>query len=100
MTCYQRHLGSLFESLCFEYDKANRARVDAAIRQVLGVAEGAHCPEVWAAIKALSPAERDDLPARVADALRGVRRAGVSSRRPQCLRQPRNRNRSSSSARR
>ena len=35
----------------------------------LGVAEGAHCPEVWSAIKALSPAERDDLPVRVADEL-------------------------------
>jgi hypothetical protein len=69
MTCYQRHLRPLFESLGLEYDKANRERVDAAIRQVLGVAEGAHCPEVWAAIKALSPAERDELPARVGDAL-------------------------------
>ena len=69
MTCYQRHLGSLFESLGLEYDKPNRTWVDAAIREVLGVAEGAHCPEVWSAIKALSPAERDDLPARVVDAL-------------------------------
>ena len=69
MTCYQRHLGSLFESLGLEYDKANRARVDAAIREVLGVAEGAHCPEVWSAIKALTPAERDDLPSRVAEVL-------------------------------
>jgi hypothetical protein len=69
MTCYQRHLRPLFESLGLEYDKANRERVDAAIRQVLGVAEGAHCPEVWAAIKALSPAEQDELPARVGDAL-------------------------------
>lgn len=69
MTCYQRHLGSLFESLDLEYDKANRARVDAALRKVLGVAEGAHCPEVWSAIKVLSTAERADLPARVADAL-------------------------------
>ena len=69
MTCYQRHLGPLFESLGLEYDKVNRARVDAAIREVLGVAEGAQCPEVWSAIKALSPAERDQLPARVCDAL-------------------------------
>ena len=69
MTCYQRHLGSLFEALGLEYDKADRTRVDVAIREVLGVAEGAHCPEVWSAIKALSPAQRDELPARVADAL-------------------------------
>jgi hypothetical protein len=69
MTCYQRHLRPLFESLGLEYDKTTRARVDAAIREVLGVAESAQCPEVWSAIKALSPAERDDLPARVGDAL-------------------------------
>ena len=69
MTCYQRHLRPLFESLGLEYDKANRARVDVAIREVLGVAQGTQCPEVWAAIKALSSAERDQLPARVGDAL-------------------------------
>jgi hypothetical protein len=69
MTCYQRHLGPLFEALCLEYDTANRARVDAAIREVLGVAETARCPDVWAAIKALSPAERDQLSARVGAAL-------------------------------
>ena len=69
MTCYQRHLGWLFESLGLEYEKANRVRVDTAIREVLGVAEGAHCPEVWSAIKALTPAERDDLPWRVAEVL-------------------------------
>ena len=69
MTCYQRHLGSLFESLGLEYDKANRRRVDSAIREALKVAEDAHCPEVWSAIKALSPVELGDLPARVADAL-------------------------------
>jgi len=69
MTCYQRHAGWLFESLGLEYEKANRARLDTAIREVLGVAEGAQCPEVWSAIKALTPAERDDLPSRVAEVL-------------------------------
>jgi hypothetical protein len=69
MTCYQRHLRQLFESLGLEYDRTNRARVDAAIREVLGVADSAQCPDVWSSIKALSPAERDNLPARVSDAL-------------------------------
>ncbi len=69
MTCYQRHLGWLFDSLGLEYDKANRVRVDAAIREVMGVPEDARCAEVWSSIKSLSLAERDDLPARVADVL-------------------------------
>jgi hypothetical protein len=69
MTCYQRHLGSLFDSLGLDYDRANRALVDAAIREVLGVPEDARCPEVWASIKALSPDERDHLPARLAEML-------------------------------
>ena len=33
MTCYQRHLGSLFDELGLEYDKDNRARVDGALRR-------------------------------------------------------------------
>ena len=69
MTCYQRHLGSLFESLDLEYSNDNRARVDAALRELFGLGEEAHCPEVWASIKALSPDERAALPVRVADLL-------------------------------
>jgi hypothetical protein len=69
MTCYQRHLGWLFDSLGLDYDKANRVRVDAAIREVLGIADDARCPDVWESIKALSPDERDRLPARLSDVL-------------------------------
>ena len=69
MTCYQRHMRWLFDALDLEYDKANRTRVDTAIRKVLGLAEGARCPEVWSSIKALQPEARDRLPARVAEVL-------------------------------
>ncbi|HET6352628.1 MAG TPA: hypothetical protein VFG89_10945 [Coriobacteriia bacterium] len=69
MTCYQRHLGSLFEALGLDYDKANRRKVDDAIRAVLKVPDGAHCPEVWAAIKSLTPEESEALPARIAEVL-------------------------------
>lgn len=69
MTCYQRHLRWLFDALDLEYDKANRTRVDTAIREVLGLAQGVHCPEVWSSIKALQPEDRDSLPARVAEVL-------------------------------
>ena len=54
MTCYQRHMGWLFEALELPYDKDARRRVDDALRAVLATPEGAHCPEVWAAIKSLS----------------------------------------------
>ena len=51
MTCYQRHMGWLFESLGLEYDKPTRAKVHAAIADALGLPADAHCPEVWAALK-------------------------------------------------
>jgi hypothetical protein len=69
MTCYQKHLLPIFESLGLEYDKKNRARVDVAIRELLSVPAGAHCPEVWDAIKALPPDERVALGDRVGDLL-------------------------------
>ena len=69
MTCYQRHLGSLFDELGLEYDKDNRARVDGALRELLELGEEAHCPELWASLKALSPDERAALPARLAGLL-------------------------------
>jgi hypothetical protein len=67
LTCYQRHLESLFDTLGLSYDKENRARVDTAIREILDIGAEMHCPEVWAAIKALTPEDRDALPARVAE---------------------------------
>lgn len=57
MTCYMRHLGDVFEALGLENDKPVRDRVDRAIRDALGVPEGAHCPEVWAAVKAVPRGE-------------------------------------------
>lgn len=69
MTCYQRHLGELFETLGLEYDAANRRRVDDALRTILGVGEDGHCPEVWAALKALPDERRAELPALVAQHL-------------------------------
>ena len=69
MTCYQRHIGWLFEALDLEYETDNRRRVDSAIREVLGTPAEAHCPEVWSAIKLLSEDERAALIPRVGDAL-------------------------------
>ncbi|NTW28336.1 MAG: hypothetical protein HGA39_03095 [Coriobacteriia bacterium] len=69
MSCYLRSMHWLFEALDLEYDKPSRKRVDAAIREVLGSPADAHCPEVWAAIKGLSEAERADLTPRVAELL-------------------------------
>jgi hypothetical protein len=65
MTCYQRHMGWLFEALELPYDKAERRAVDSALREVLGTPKDAHCPEVWAAIKALDESRLAGLPAEV-----------------------------------
>ena len=69
MTCYQRHLGWLFEELELPYEAAQRRRVDDALRVVLGIADEDHCPQVWSAIKALDEGHRATLPDRVAAVL-------------------------------
>jgi hypothetical protein len=69
MTCYMRHLTSMFETLELEYDKPNRTRVDAALRRLLGMGPEQHCTEIWAAYKALSDDERANLVPRVREAL-------------------------------
>ena len=58
MTCYMRHMTWLFDALELSDDKANRRRLDTALRSVLATEVGAHCPEVWAAYKALPDDER------------------------------------------
>lgn len=77
MTCYMRNLRPMFDTLGLEYDKANRVRVDRAIRSIVGTPERAHCPEVWAAVRSLTPAENAELPARVADHLRAPEEEAV-----------------------
>lgn len=69
MTCYMRHMDWLFEGLGLPPDKENRRRVDTALRAVLAMPEGAHCPEIWAAIKAVPDEEWPSLVPRVRDAL-------------------------------
>ena len=69
MTCYMRHMDWLFDELGLESDKLNRRRVDTALRTVLGSAEDDHCPEVWAAYKALGDDDREALAPRVREAL-------------------------------
>jgi hypothetical protein len=69
VTCYQRHIGWLFEALDLEYEKGNRQRVDSAIRDAIGTPAETQCPQVWSAIKTLSEDERTALIHRVGDAL-------------------------------
>ena len=69
MTCYMRHMDWLFAALELENDTANRRRVDDALRSVLEMPDGAHCPEIWSAIKALSADGRVALVPRVREAL-------------------------------
>jgi hypothetical protein len=58
MSCYMRQMHWLFEALALPYDKEHRKILDAAIRAELALPSEYHCPEVWAAIKALSDDER------------------------------------------
>jgi hypothetical protein len=69
MTCYQRHMTWLFDELDLPYDKENRRRVDDALHAVLGLDADAHCPEVWAAIKALPEDRMAGLAPEVREAL-------------------------------
>jgi hypothetical protein len=64
-------MGWLFDALELPYEKAERRRVDTALREVLGTPKDAHCPEVWSAIKALSDDGRAGLPAEVSARLKG-----------------------------
>jgi hypothetical protein len=76
MTCYQRHLTGLFERLDLAYDRAGRASVHRALIDVLGMAEDAHCPEVWQALKAeYSPVE-ENLDALARDVAASLPRTG------------------------
>lgn len=61
MTCYMRQMHWLFEALDLDYDKKNRQRMDLAIRRALDLGDDLHCPEVWAAIKALPEDEKAGL---------------------------------------
>ncbi len=61
MTCYMRQMKWLFEALDLPYEKPQRVQVDAALRRLLATPEGAHCPEIGSAIKALSDDEQREL---------------------------------------
>jgi hypothetical protein len=51
MTCYQRHMGWLFEAVDAPYDKERRGEVHRAIVELVELPADAHCPEVWSALK-------------------------------------------------
>jgi len=69
VTCYMRHMDWLFDALGISSDKSSRRAVDGALREILAMPDDAHCPEIWAAIKAMSPLDRDELVPEVADRL-------------------------------
>ncbi len=61
MTCYQRHLGWVFEEFGIPYDTKHRKSLDAELKTRLGLSEESHCPEVWASLKQLAEDDRKDL---------------------------------------
>lgn len=58
MTCYMRHLDWLYEALDMERDRETAKQLDCAIREALGLAPGAQCPEVWSAVKSADAEDR------------------------------------------
>jgi hypothetical protein len=60
----------LFEGLDVPSEPDTRQRVDTALREHLKTPEGAHCPEIWTAIKELSDEERSALVPCVRDLLK------------------------------
>jgi 5'-deoxynucleotidase YfbR-like HD superfamily hydrolase len=76
MSCYFRGLKDVFDAAGIVVTKENRKAVDAAVHELLGLAEK-HCPTAWRAFK-----ERvgTDPKARAAFAARLARRLETSAR--------------------
>jgi len=52
MTCYQRHLGWLFDAVGLPYERQHRREVHEAVVRMLGIPADTQCPKVWAELKA------------------------------------------------
>jgi hypothetical protein len=76
MTCYMRHMGWLIEQLGLPDDKLGRRELDRALRSALDVPDSAHCPEVWAAVKALDDVGWADV---MPDLQRAIEPGGAST---------------------
>jgi hypothetical protein len=50
MSCYTRHLASVFAEANLDNTQANRAAVDRILRDLLGMRD-ANCAEVWRELK-------------------------------------------------
>jgi len=51
MTCYQRHLGWLFDAVDRPFEQGSKREVHRAVVEQLGLPADAKCPEVWSALK-------------------------------------------------
>jgi hypothetical protein len=50
MTCYFRHLKSIFEKLDITVTKENRKNIDKAIHNIVGI-DYKNCPATWKLVK-------------------------------------------------
>jgi hypothetical protein len=50
MSCYFRHLKTLFDEIGIEVTKENKAEIDRAIHKIVGV-DYKNCPSAWKAVK-------------------------------------------------
>jgi hypothetical protein len=60
-----RHLDWLLDDLGLNINKANRKKVDLALRKHFGFSETDECPVVWDKVKSLSDEEKLELSEKI-----------------------------------
>jgi hypothetical protein len=75
MTCYFRHLGSVFKKAGVEVTSENRKQLDQIIQDLVG-ANHKNCPETWREVKKRIIENQDDFAAKLKAAWISRQRAG------------------------
>ncbi|MDQ1281247.1 MAG: hypothetical protein QG670_2512 [Thermoproteota archaeon] len=66
MTCYFRHLQSIFKEAGIEVNKENRQKIDIIIHKIVGVTYP-NCPATWKEVKMMITKNRDDFVSKLRD---------------------------------
>jgi hypothetical protein len=72
MSCYFRHMKSIFDEAGIKVDKSNKKEVDQAIHRIVNVSYK-NCPETWKEIKlgTTDPQKREEFINKLKNALPG-----------------------------
>jgi ribosomal protein L17 len=68
MTCYFRHLQTLFQKAEIKVTKENKKEIDQAIHRIVAV-EYRNCPATWKEVKKLIAKDEDDFASKLKQAL-------------------------------